>query len=61
MEKPSNTDIRRFVDKDVDENQTYEYRIKSKNTNGESSWSMKIEKIETLMFDNLHSFEYLMN
>ena len=39
-----NTDIRRFVDKDVDENQTYEYRIKSQNTNGESSWSMKIEK-----------------
>ena len=39
-----NTDIRRFVDKDIDENQTYEYRIKSQNTNGESSWSMKIEK-----------------
>jgi len=38
-----NTDIRRFVDTDVYENQTYEYRIKSQNTNGESSWSMKIE------------------
>jgi hypothetical protein len=38
-----NTDIRRFIDTDVYENQTYEYRIKSQNTNGESSWSMKIE------------------
>ncbi|MDA9656149.1 fibronectin type III domain-containing protein [Flavobacteriales bacterium] len=38
------TDISRFVDKSVDEGETYVYRVKAQNSNGKSNWGPEVRK-----------------